>query len=70
VACVRETGGSHKEECGESSESTGEYEITGVPPGQYRVLFYPNGLASYDYYAVDQYVSEYASHKRNQASSR
>ncbi len=59
VACVRETGGSHKEECGESSESTGEYEITSVPPGEYRVLFYPNGLAYYDYYAVGQYVSQY-----------
>ncbi len=58
VACVREAGGSHKEECGESRESTGEYEITGVPPGQYRVLFYPNGLAYYDYYA-GQYVSQY-----------
>lgn len=59
VACVREAGPSHDEECGESSESTGKYEIAGVPPGQYRVLFYPNGLAYYDYYAADHYVSQY-----------
>jgi len=58
VACVREAGGSRKEECGESRES-GEYEITGVPPGQYKALFYPVGLAYYDYYAVGQYVSQY-----------
>jgi hypothetical protein len=55
VACVREAGGSHKEDCGESRES-GEYEITGVTPGQYKVLFYPVGLAQYD---IAQYLSQY-----------
>ena len=56
VACVREAGRSGKEECGESSALTGEYEITGVPPGQYSVLFYPVGLEMYD---VEKYLSQY-----------
>ncbi len=55
VACVREAGSNGKEECGESNES-GEYEITDVPPGQYKVLFYPVGLAQYD---IAQYLSQY-----------
>lgn len=55
VACVREAGSNGKEECGESRES-GEYEITGAPPGQYKVLFYPVGLAQYD---IAQYLSQY-----------
>lgn len=56
VACVREAGRNGKEECGESSASTGEYEISGVPSGQYKVLFYPVGLETYD---VGKYPSQY-----------
>lgn len=56
VACVREAGRNGREECGESIASTGAYEITGVPPGQYEVLFYPVGLEAYD---VAKYLSQY-----------